>query len=42
MELTNSEKIILKPEDWSTEEWKAFCKVAGTNLITELQLDYKI
>ena len=26
MILTNSEKIILEPKDWSTEEWKAFCK----------------
>ena len=41
MEITNSEKIILKPEDWSTEEWKAFCKVASTDPINceSIQID---
>lgn len=41
MEIINSEKIILKPEDWSTEEWEAFCKVAGTNPIDceSIQID---
>lgn len=33
MILTNHEKIILEPEDWSTEEWKAFCKIASTDPI---------
>lgn len=28
---TNSEKIILVPEDWSTEEWKVLCKAACTD-----------
>ena len=31
MILTNHEKIILEPEDWSTEEWKVFCKLAQTD-----------
>ena len=31
MILTNPEKIILEPEDWSTEEWKVFCKLAQTD-----------
>ena len=41
MILTNSEKIILEPKDWSTEEWKAFCKVASTDPINceSIQID---
>lgn len=41
MILTNPEKIILEPEDWSTEEWKAFCKVASTDPINceSIQID---
>ena len=31
MILTNHEKIILEPEDWSEEEWKIFCKLAHIN-----------
>ena len=31
MILTNPEKIILEPEDWSEEEWKIFCKLAHIN-----------
>ena len=31
MILTNPEKIILEPEDWSEEEWKIFCKRAHIN-----------
>lgn len=31
MILTNHEKIILEPEDWSEEEWKIFCKMAHIN-----------
>ena len=31
MILTNHEKIILEPEDWSTEEWKVLCKLAQTD-----------
>ena len=31
MILTNPEKIILEPEDWSEEEWKIFCKMAHIN-----------
>ena len=31
MILTNHEKIILDPEDWSEEEGKIFCKLAHIN-----------
>lgn len=29
MEITNSEKIILKPEDWTPTEWKIFCRLVN-------------